>query len=131
MKASRITTKYRRRYWLFLITSIILNLGPLVYYGLRALLDAELIHQKITLCMTVFIVLILTAISLVNKIVLRSRLWIILIGIYICLEYILTPLILIAACQILDELIISPLKSRFKNDLNINKQIDARMDSDG
>lgn len=77
--------------------------------------------------MTVLIVVILTIVSIVNKVAIKSRLWIVLIGIYVCLNYIMTPLIIIAVCQVIDELIVSPLKSSFKTKLTINKQIDGRM----
>lgn len=76
--------------------------------------------------MTVFIVLIMTVVTLVQKVALRSRLWVILIGMYICLDNILTPLIIIACCQIVDELIVNPLAKAYKNRYIINKQIDRR-----
>lgn len=120
------TSKMRRAYWIFVILSLLLNICPLGVYTIKALFEANLTHEKIALSMIVFIVLIMTIISIANKIVLRSRLWIILIGVYICLDHIMTPLIIIAVCQILDELLITPLKKSFKNKLNINKEIDKR-----
>lgn len=121
------TKKFRNLYWIFLILSILSNICPLAVYTIQALINADLVHEKVALTMTVFIVLILTIISLINKITLRSRLWIILIGIYLCLDYIMTPLIIIAICQIMDELIFSPLKKRYKNRLIINKEMDKRV----
>lgn len=120
------TSKMRRAYWIFAIMSLLLNICPLAVYTIKALYEANLTHEKIALSMTVFVVLIMTIISIANKIVLRSRLWIILIGVYICIDYIMTPLIIIAVCQILDELLIAPLKKSFKNKLIINKEIDKR-----
>jgi hypothetical protein len=107
--------------------SILLNAGPLACYVVIALTEANLTHEKVALVSTVFIVLILTAISFVNKIVLRSRLWILLIGLYCCLDYILTPLLIVAICQVLDEIIVSPLAKHFKARHQINKEIDRRM----
>lgn len=123
---SKITSSYRVKYWMFFIMSILLNIGPLAFYAIKALIEADLVHEKVTLCMTVIIVLMLTICSLISKHAMRSRLWIILIGIYICLDYIMTPLIIIACCQVVDELIVSPLAHRFKEDLSTNKQIDRR-----
>ena len=122
-----MTKNYRIKYWCLSIISLLCNLGPLLFFTIQALIESDLTHEKVALCMTVFIVLIMTIISLANKIVLRSRLWIILIGIYVCLDHILTPLIVIACCQIVDELMISPLKHSAKDKLIINKQIDRRM----
>lgn len=122
-----MTKKYRTQYIIFAILSLLLNVLPLAVYTLKAVFESTVVYQKVALVSTVFIVLIMTAVSLVNKITLKSRLWIVLIGLYICLDHIMTPLILIAVCQTLDELIISPLKRSSKNKLVINKQIDARM----
>ena len=124
---SDTTKKYSVLYWIFFTTSLLLNFCPLAVYTLKAIFECDLIHEKVTLIMTVFIVLILTCVSIVNKIAIRSRLWIVLIGIYLCLDYIFTPLVIIAVCQTVDELIVTPLKGNFKNKLIINKQIDGRM----
>lgn len=121
-----MTSKYRKLFWLFLVVSLLLNILPITVYTIKAVVEADLIHEKIGLTMTVFAVLIMTIVSFVNKVTLRSRLWIILIGIYICLNNILTPLIVIACSQILDELVVSPLKHSVKDKLVINKQIDRR-----
>lgn len=120
------TAKFRSLYWLFFFVSLLLNVGPLVIYSVGALASAALVYEKVALCMTVFIVLIMTIISFINKVTLRSRLWIVLIGIYVCLGEILTPLIMIASCQIVDELIVSPLKASFRNKYTINKELDMR-----
>lgn len=122
-----MTIKYKRLKWLFLIISILLNVTPLVSYTLIGLFEATLIIQKATLSMTVFVVLIMSIISWINKITLRSKLWILLIGLYIALQNILTPLILIAVCQIIDELIINPLYKRYSKLQNIHKEIDKRL----
>ena len=124
-----MTKSYKRRYRFFLLTSLIINILPLTYYITKAITESNLIYQKISLTMTVFAVLIMTAISIVNKITLRSRLWIILIGLYICLSEILEPLIIIAACQIMDELLIVPLKKHYKDKLLISKEIDKRYET--
>ena len=122
-----MTKKYRRNYWILLILSILLNVCPLAVYTLKAVFESQVVYQKVALTSTVFIVLIMTIVSLVNKVTLKSRLWIILIGLYICLDYIMTPLIIIAVCQVVDELIVTPLKKSSKNKLIIHKQIDARL----
>lgn len=120
------TAKFRLLYWICVVASLLLNVGPLAVYTVGALCSASLVYEKVALCMTVLIVLIMTVISMVNKIALKSRLWIVLIGIYVCLGEILTPLIVIACCQITDEIIVSPLKASFRNKYTINKELDLR-----
>jgi hypothetical protein len=121
------TIKFKRLYWIFLIFSLLLNVGPLAGYSITALINADLVHEKVALTMTVFIVLILTIVSMINRVTMKSRLWIVLIGIYMCIDYILTPLIIIAVCQILDEIVVTPLKKTYKNKLTINKEMDMRL----
>lgn len=125
--ASERTIKFRRLTALFTIVSLLLNIAPLAFYTIKALIDADLTHEKVALSMTVFIVLIMTVVSIANKIVLKSRIWIIMLGIYICLDTVLTPLIIIAVCQIVDELLITPLKKNFKSKKIINKEMDKRL----
>lgn len=122
-----MTSRYRLYTWIFTILSLLLNICPLAVYTIKAMFESDLVREKVALTMTVFIVLILSIVCWVNKLVLRSRLWIILIGVYFCLGEILTPLIIIAICQILDELIVHPLKKHYKNKYVINKEIDKRL----
>jgi len=121
------TRKYRKLSFLFGSISVLLNIAPFTIYAFIALVDSALIYQKIALSMTVLVVAILSLVALVNKVAMKSRLWIILVGIYVCLGEIITPLIIIAVCQVLDELIVSPLHKNFKNKKIINKEIDKRL----
>lgn len=121
-----MTKKYRILRWVFMISSILLNIGPLMFYTIQALCQSNLTYEKVSLCLTVFIVLILSAICLINKVALKSRLWIILIGLYICLDSIMVPIIVIACCQVLDELIFAPLSKHYKTKLLISKELDKR-----
>lgn len=122
-----MTAKYTRLWILFLIATILCNIGPLAYYTVKALIVSDLVYEKVALSLTVFIVLILSCVALVNKVALRSRLWIVLIGLWCCLDNFIEPLIVIACCQTLDELIFSPLKNYFKIKLTINKELDKRL----
>ena len=122
-----MTKKYRIIYWTLFILSILLQTGPAATYVTIGLIQSNLTTQKVTLVTTVVIVLIMTIIALVNKVALRSRLWILLIGMYFALDYILTPLLIIAICQTVDELIVTPFKKHYKTKLTISKEIDKRV----
>lgn len=123
-----MTKKYRRLFWLFTILSLLLNIAAPAYYVFDGLMGDGIIIEKVALTTSVFIVIILSAVAYINKTSMRSRIWILLLGLYICLDTILTPLLIIAITQILDEWLISPLAKSFRNKLTINKQIDKRME---
>ena len=124
---SLTTKKIKRKYNFVVLLSFLFNFCPVFIYGIKALIEANLLHEKIALSMTVLIVLILTIISKVNEIMIKSRLWIILLGIYFCIDYILVPLLIIAITQIIDELILMPLKKYLKNKKTINSELDKRL----
>lgn len=92
------TRKYRKLSFLFGFISVLLNIAPFTIYAFIALVDSALIYQKIALSMTVLVVAILSLVAFINKVAMKSRLWIVLVGIYVCLGEIITPLIIIAVC---------------------------------
>ena len=122
-----MTKKYARAQFLLALMSVLLNIGPFAYYVIEGLLSDSLVAEKVGLVGTVFAVAIMTIVSLVNKRALRSRLWILLVGLYMTLDNILTPLIIVAVCQILDELIISPLAKLYRAKKLIHKEMDKRL----
>lgn len=121
-----MTKKYHILWILFLTVSILLNVGPLAVYSIMALASGALVYQKVALCMTVFVVLIMTAIAFLNKTTMKSRVWVIIIGLYFCLDYFIAPLLIIGICQIVDEWIASPVSKHYKNKYTINHEIDKR-----
>lgn len=122
-----MTKKYRTLSLISGAISFLLNFAPLAIYVFISLFNATLVYQKVAVSLTVFIVLIMTIIAMVNKISMKSRLWVILIGIYIALGEIMTPLIIMAVCQVIDEIIASPIHNSCRNKYKINKEIDKRL----
>ena len=121
------TAKYKRLSVLFAILSLLCFAGPILYFTIAAFMGAALLSEKIALASTLTIALILTLVAVINKCAMRCRIWIILIGLYVCLDTIMTPLIIIGSCQIADELCFAPLHSYFKSKYSINKEIDKRL----
>lgn len=122
-------TTYRYK-WLSItlsILSFLLYAGPFIIYVLLGLFSDALVVEKVSLVSTILIVGIMTVVASANKMVLRSRLWILLIGLYCCLDNIMTPLIIVAVCQVVDELIVSPLAKYCKNKTSINAELDRRL----
>lgn len=122
-----MTKKLKRKYIIATILSFLLNVCPLLVFTIIAFISGTAIVHKVTLSMTLLIVLIFTAVTFINKTVFRSKLWILLIGLWLCLDNILTPLIVFASCQVIDELIVTPIKNHYKNRYKINKEIDTRL----
>ena len=122
-----MTKKLKRKYIIATILSFLLNVCPLLVFTIIAFISGTAIVHKVTLSMTLLIVLIFTAVTFINKTVFRSKLWILLIGLWLCLDNILTPLIVFASCQVIDELIVTPLKNYYKNRYRINKEMDTRL----
>lgn len=116
--------KYRTLYWVFNIFHILLNVAPLITFCIMAYLESDLVLEKVCLSMTVLVVVILTAVTFINHVAMKSRLWILLIGLYFCLDFIVLPLVVIAICQVLDELIVHPISQHYKLKLTIRKEIE-------
>lgn len=121
------TKKSRISYYVLCALSFLCCFGPLMYYTAAALFSpAGLLISKVALVGAVLVVLILTMIALVNKMVFRSRIFILLLGLYLCLESIITPLLLVGIGQIVDELVVAPAKANAKTRLIANKAYDKR-----
>lgn len=122
-----MTKKLKAKYIIASLTSFLLNICPLIIFTVIAFISGTAIVHKVTLSMTLLVVLIFTVITFVNKTVFRSKLWILLIGLWLCLDNILTPLIVFAVCQIADELIVTPIKKHYRDRYKINKEMDKRL----
>ena len=120
-----MTQKFKRLSRLFFCLSWLLTVAPVLVYLVRAFVIG-LPHQKLTLGCMVVVAGILTAISIMNKVVIRSTKWILILGIYAAIREILPLLIMIAVFTILDEFIISPLHKHYKLKYKINKEMDDR-----
>ena len=120
-----MTKEYRREKWLLLILSILCNLLPIAIYTIKAFIVAG-IGQKVTLGVCLTLSLLFVLINFITKHRIRSTLWILLIGIYVCLDHIQPLLIIMAITTIIDEFILEPAYKRVKNKYIINKEIDKR-----
>lgn len=127
---SDITKKYRRLSIIFAILSISVTILPVVYYVVLGFIEGG-IKQKATLGMTVTVALILTVVNIIFKKHIRSTIWILVLGIFICLKNILPLLLILAIGTILDEFVFTPLHKSYKEKAAINKEIDKRSITDG
>ena len=120
-----MTNKYKNIYRTFKLLSWAVTILPLVVYFVIAFSKAEVVH-KLAIGSMLTIVLILTVINIVGKLQLRSPLFLLLIGIYIGLGQILTPLVITSCGVVLDEFIFTPIYKKYKQLYIINREIDKR-----
>lgn len=125
MAKSDITKKYQRLSILFHAFSIIVLVAPLAYYTIVGFINGET-TEKFTLGITFFTAVILLIINVLFKYHIRSTLWILVLGIYFCMDNILPLLFMVAIGTILDEFVLTPLYRSYKNKYTINKEIDKR-----
>lgn len=104
--------------------SALCTIGPIIGFALYALISDAVVVHKVTLCFTLLIVLVFSLIAAINKFAFKSKVWIIMIGLYLSLDFMLTPIIVVGACQIADELIFTPLHNYFKRHYEIRKEIE-------
>lgn len=125
-KKSDITIKYTRLSRFFRALSIIVLVCPVVVYAILGFANGE-VHQKLTLGFTLIIAIILFLINIVFKYHIRSALWIMVLGVYFCMNNILPLLLCVAIGTILDEFLLTPIYKSFKSKAKINREIDKRV----
>lgn len=123
---SDITKKYLMLSRLFFWLSIIMTIVPVLVYVVKAFVDGAP-SQKLTLGITVIVALILTVINLIFKFHIRSVIWIMVLGIYFCIDNIMPLLLIVAISTILDEFVLTPLHKNFRAKAKINREIDKRI----
>ena len=120
-----MTNKYKNICRTFKLLSWAVTIPPLVVYFVIAFSKAEIVH-KLAIGSMLTIVLILTVINVIGKLQLRSPLFLLLIGIYVGLGQILTPLVITSCGVVLDEFIFTPLYKKYRQLYVINREIDKR-----
>lgn len=124
-----VTKNYKTQAIVYLIASIIITFGPLLYFTIKGfILGSEI--TKFTMGTACTVSVILFAVNILTKHHLRSPMWVLLVGIYFALKDISgqmeTLLIILAATTILDEFWFTPAFKHCKSKYSINKEIDKR-----
>lgn len=123
---SKETRKYKNLSILFLALSILVLIAPLAYYSIEGFIEGET-TEKFTLGLTFVIAAILFVINILFKFHIRSTIWVLVLGIYFCLDNILPLIFMVAIGNILDEFLFTPLHKHYKSKASINKEIDKRI----
>ena len=132
---SERTKQLKNKVVILTLISIALLFGPLAYYlGLAAfetIMAGTTVQTvaRVSLFSTSLIIFgILTIVAACRKVVFKSSIWVLVVAIYLLLDSVMWAVIIIGVCQILDELVVSPLRAHYKEQLTINKEIDKRME---
>ena len=120
-----MTKKYKIKLNICRLLSFTLTVLPVIIYTIMGFMDGS-IGEKVSLGICVILALIFVLINVMFKYHIRSTLWVLLIGIYVCIDNIIPLLIIMAATTIIDEFVLVPLINKYKNKYIINKEIDLR-----
>lgn len=122
---STITKKYKRLSSIFGLLSILCTVAPVTYFTVLGFVNGE-IRNKVTLGCTLMLCLVLVVINIIKKENLRSPVYIMILGIYMCLDNLLSLFLIMAITTMLDEMVFTPLHRMYKNRAIINREIDKR-----
>ena len=120
-----MTKKYKIKLNIWRLLSFTLTVLPVIIYTIMGFMDGT-IGEKVSLGICVILALIFVLINIMFKYHIRSTLWVLLIGIYVCIDNIIPLLIIMAATTIIDEFVLVPLINKYKNKYIVNKEIDLR-----
>lgn len=122
------TKKYNFFRYFFLSLSVFALSFPLTFYGIMAFIEGSKV-EKFTFGAFCCVAIGMVVINFLMKLKLRSMIWLIVLGIFICLNEIQAMLIMVAVCTILDEICFTPLYKYFKRKAQTNKEIDKRLEA--
>ena len=120
-----MTKKYKIKLNICRLLSFTITVLPVIIYVIKGFMDGS-IGEKVSLGICVILALMFMLINVMFKYHIRSTLWVLLIGIYMCIDNIIPLLIIMAATTIIDEFVLVPLINKYKNKYIINKEIDLR-----
>ena len=120
-----MSKKYKKIYHFFTFLSILLMTAPVTMYSIIALINGTGL-QKVTMVTCLFIAFIFMLINLIFKHHIQCTIWVMLVGIYMGLDNIMSLIIIMCVTTALDEFIVEPLQKKYKNLYLINREIDKR-----
>ena len=120
-----MTKKYKTKLNICRLLSFTLTVLPVIIYAIMGFMQGST-GEKVSLGICVVLALIFVLINVMFKYHIRSTLWVLLIGIYVCIDNIIPLLIIMATTTIIDEFTLVPLINKYKSKYVINKEIDLR-----
>ena len=128
---SKITKHYQTSHIICCILHFLCIFGPVLYYIPEAFKCASNTVEKSCLSLSLVIALVFTLMMVFCDLkyragIVKSIMWITILGITLCLPAIKTMIIAMAVISIIDEIFIVRLKDSTKAKLIANKEIDKR-----
>ena len=124
--ATKITKSYRKKYWISLLISWLLTIGPCLIFFFKGFAEAET-HTKVCMSLIMILSLVMALLMALMKVKLKRTLfWLLLLGAYFGLNSMALAMITMAICNVLDEIIVTPYNHHAREKLSINKEIDKR-----
>jgi len=121
------TKKLKRDLIIATVAEFLLNVFPVLYYTLIGISTKDIAAgKKVTLTLAAMFAGALLVINLITKHSMRSPLYIVLLGLYICLDNVLPVIVMILVCTIIDELFVTNIRKRISEKYRVNKEIDRR-----
>lgn len=122
---SNLTKQLRAKYWIIKTIDLILLFAPIIIYFFIAMADNGVTTmQKAGLVGSVVVAIILTLFNILTRHHLRSPLWIVLLGLYVAIDYLLPLIIIIAVVTVLDEFVLQPYLKKCTIKLEASKVYD-------
>ena len=122
---NELTTKNKKLMITYYIASALVTLGPMLYYVMKGLITGSEV-QKFTMGSMCVVAICLFAVNALAKVSLRCPMWILLMGVYTCLDKIETLLIILCITTILDDFWLGPAAKHYKQRYLMNKEMDRR-----
>lgn len=120
-----MTRSYKKKRDICRVLSFIFTMIPVLIYVILGFIKGTM-GSKISLGVCLVLALVFTLINVLFKHRIRCTLWILIIGIYVCIDNIIPLLFIMAASTAIDEFILHPLAKKYNNLYTINKEIDKR-----
>lgn len=120
-----MTKKYKLKLNIYKFLSFMFTVLPVIIYGIIGFANGT-VSEKVSLGICSILAVLFVIMNVMFKYHIRSTVWILLIGIYICIDNIIPLLIIMAISTIIDEFVLVPLINKYKNKYTINKEIDLR-----
>lgn len=120
-----MTKKYKLKLNICKFLSFLITIVPVLIYTAIGFSYGST-ADKVSLSICLILAIIFVLLNILFKYHIRSTLWILLIGIYVCIENIVPLLIIMASSTVIDEFVLVPMIKKYKDKYTINKEIDLR-----
>lgn len=125
---SNTTKKYKKRKNICLALIILLNVIPMLVFVIEGYVKGTP-KEKMCLSITAIVSLLLLILNVLFKSHLRRTILVVLFaGIYICMKDLKMVFIIYGISTLLDEMVLTPLHSYYKDRYSNNKDIDKRIE---